>query len=342
MSLTFGLDIGTTSIKALSLKKSGSGFAVESMGIGPAPEKSIMSESDSDLQQLILAVKKVIDSSGTKQKEVNIALPEAQVFTKIIEMPQLSEKELAAALKYELEQYIPLPLDQVKTDWQILGSSNNQPTKATRILLVAAPLTLIRRYESLVDRLGLISSTIETEMLAVQRALMPVVNSPAYNMVVHMGGTSTDIAVMQNGEITMVFSVDKGGNAITRAISLDLGIDLKQAEEYKKAYGLSKDAFEGKIGKSLFPILESIVGDIRKTILLFREKNPEGQISQIILSGGAAQLPGIDIYFTNQLGLQVVQGNVFQIYGIKNVPPQIASDALSFNTAIGLSLKDLV
>ncbi len=339
MSEIFGLDIGTTSIKAISIKKSGGSLAVESLGIGPAPSRGILSESPDDLKTFSEAIKNIINGANIKEKEVNVALPESQVYTKIIEMPSLSEKELAAALKYEMEQYIPLPLDQVKTDWQILGPSTSE-NKKTRILLVAAPQSLIKKYESVMEEIGLIPATIETEMLSVHRALFPLVNAQGANMIVHMGAATTNIAVVENGEIVMVFVVDKGGIAITRAISLDLGIDLNQAEAYKKAYGLSKDTFQGKIGKSLFPILESILGDIRKTVLLYKEKNPNQQITQVVLSGGSAQLPGADIYFTNQLNTQVVLGNSFQIYDIKNVPQQVLSDSLSFNVVTGLALKE--
>lgn len=341
MSATFGLDIGTTSIKALSLKKGGGSYAIESLGIGPTPQKGILSESPEDLQNFTEAIKGVILSANIKQKEVNIALPESQVYTKIIEMPTLSEKELAAALKYEMEQYIPLPLDQVKTDWQILGSTGAQG-KTTRVLLVAASQSLIKKYESIMDTLGIVPATIETEMLSVHRSLYPLVNTASSNMIVHIGASTTNIAVVENGEIVMVFTVDKGGIAITRAISLDLGIELTQAESYKKAYGLNKDAFEGKIGKSLYPILESILGDIKKTILLYKDKNPNQPVTQIILSGGSAQLPGIDIFLTNQLNIQVVLGSAFQIYGIKNVPTQVESDSLSFNVVAGLALKDVL
>jgi type IV pilus assembly protein PilM len=210
------------------------------------------------------------------------------------------------------------------------------------VLIVAASQSLIKKYESIMETLGLTPATIETEMLSVHRSLFPLVNTQTSNMLIHMGASTTNIAVVENGEILMVFTVDKGGIAITRAISLDLGIELGQADAYKKAYGLSKDAFEGKIGKSLFPILESILGDIKKTLLLYKDKNPNQSVTQIILSGGTAQLPGIDIYFTNQLNIQVVLGNALQVYDIKNVPPQVESDALSFNVVTGLALKDML
>ncbi len=311
MNSTFGLDIGTTSIKALSIKKSGNSYAIESMGVGPAPVKGLLSDSPEDIKAFSDAVKQIIANANIKQKEVNIALPESQVYTKIIEMPSLSEKELAAALKYEMEQYIPLPLDQVKTDWQILGPTGPD-NKTTRVLLVAASTNLIKKYESIMEEIGVVPSTIETEMLSVHRALYPLVYTQSSNMIVHMGASTTNIAVIDNGEIIMVFTIDRGGTAITRAISLDLGIELKQAESYKRAYGLNKDAFEGKIGKSLFPILESILGDIKKTLLLYKEKSPNQQVTQIILSGGTAQLPGIDIYFANQLNIQVVLDTFYQ------------------------------
>ena len=140
MSNTFGLDIGATSIKALSILRRGNTFNVEALGVGPAPARGLISESPEDLKIFSDTVRGVISNANIKQKEVCIALPESQVYTKIIQMPALSEKELAAALKYEMEQYIPLPLDQVKTDWQIIGSKNVQ-SKTTRILIVAASIS---------------------------------------------------------------------------------------------------------------------------------------------------------------------------------------------------------
>src|SRR5207244_3407216 len=124
-----------------------------------------------------------------------------------------------------------------------------------------------------------------------------------------------------------VFYVSLGGVAITRALSADLGIDLHHAEDLKKAYGLTQEVFEGKIGKSLLPILQAIVGDIKKAILQYKEKNNNEDIKQIILSGGSSLLPGLDVYFTNVLGTQVVLGNCWDINSIQNVPVEIKTDA---------------
>lgn len=338
---SFGLDIGTTFVRAVLLKKDGNSYAIESLGIGPAPEKGMLGSSDADLKFATDAISQVIKSANISTKNVVISLPENHVYTKIIEMPELSEKELAAALRYEMEQYIPLPLDQVRTDWQVLNSKQKDK-KTTSVLIVAAPINLLSRYEKVLTAIGLVPISIETEMISVQRAIYPLVNNAAPSVIVHMGANTTNIAIMKNGVIAMVINVDKGGHAITRAIANDLGIDIAQAEEYKKVYGLNKEAFEGKIGKSLFPIVESIAGDIKNAILLYKEKNQNEPVQQIVLSGGTALLPGIDVYFTNLLNVQVVLGNPFQVFDIKNIPDEVSSQSVSFNVVVGLALKNVL
>lgn len=343
MNIThFGLDIGSTTIKVGKFKKSGSGIEAEAIGMGPAPERGIVSDSQSDLNTLAQHVKEVISQAGIKSEEAAVALPDNQVYTKIIEMPALSERELSASLKYEMEQYIPLPLDQVRTDWQILGTSNKDGRQVTSIFLVAAPIALLNKYESVIDMAGFSAVTIETEMMSVYRALYPLLHNPAPSIVLQMGAMTTSISVVKNGVILFIFTVDRGGLAITRAISSDLGIDPTQAESFKKVYGLNKETFEGKIGKSLFPILESIMGDVRKTMLMYKERNNNEEINQLVLSGGTALLPGIDMYFTNQLNAQVVLGNAFQLYNIAKIPEELMREASSFNTVVGLGIKDLV
>ncbi len=341
-SNSFGLDIGSTTIKAAKFRKSGSGIEIEAIGMGSSPERGILSDSQGDLDALSRRIKEIITEAKISASEVSVSLPDNQVYTKIIDMPPLSERELSASLKYEMEQYIPLPLEQVRTDWQILGTSTKNGQSLTSVFLVAAPLTLLDKYEKVIEHAGYFAAGIETEMISVYRALYPLLHNPAPSVVVHMGATTTSISVIKNGVILMVFTIDQGGLSITRAISSDLGIDITQAESFKKVYGLNKETFEGKIGKSLFPILDSIMGDVRKAMLMYREKSNNEEINQIVLSGGTAQLPGIDVYFTNQLSIQVVLGNAFQIYNIGKVPDELLREAPSFNTVVGLGIKELV
>jgi type IV pilus assembly protein PilM len=341
-SRVFGLDIGSTSIKASLVKKEGNLFSLESIAVAPSTPKGILSESLVDLQALADTIGKMLESANIKTSNVAFSLPESQVYTKVIEMPLLSDQELSAALRFEMEQYIPLPLDQVKTDWVILGKSEFAEKKSMDVMIVAAPLNIISKYEKLSDMLNLTPETIESEIVSVHRALLPLVSDAASHMILHIGATTSTICVVKQGIIKTIVSLPIGGTAITRAISLDLGIDAAQAESYKRAYGLKQEAFEGKIGKALAPMLISIAGDVKKAVLSFNEKNPGETISQVILSGGSSLLPGIDVFFTNNLNTQVVLGNCFSAYNMENVPQELAIQAPSFNTVVGLALRNLL
>lgn len=339
---TFGLDIGTTSMKAACILKNASAYTLESITVAPAPERGILSEAIADQQTLAFDIKQMLGGAGIKISDVVLSLPESQVYTRIIEMPQLSEQELSASLRFEMEQYIPLPLDQVRTDWQILEKKEIAGKKVMDVMIVAAPLAMLSKYEKVLVLAQLNPVTIESEIISVHRALFPILVTNENNLIIHVGSSTTSIAIVKNSNINMVFSLNLGGLAITRAISVDLGIDLAQAENFKKVYGLSPQAFEGKIGKSLSPLLDSIIADIKKAMLLFGEKNAGARISQVILSGGTALLPGIDVYLANNLNTQVMLGNVWDLYGIANVPDQVRLDAPSYNVVAGLALRGLV
>lgn len=341
-SKSFGLDIGTTSIKGIWLSRDKDVIQLESIVSSPSSSKGIYSEAFFDQQVLGESIKKMVSEANIGVSLANVSLPQSQVFLKVIEMPELSERELAAALIWEMEQQIPMPYDQVKTDWEILEHREKDGKKVIDILIVAASLNLLDKYSKILKLAGLSGQAIETEILSVHRTMIPILNPKGADMIIHLGASTTDILIAMNKIINIVFSVPLGGIAITRAISTDLGIDIMQAESFKRAYGLSKDTFEGRIGKSLIPILESIIGDIKRSILLFREKNNSQNINQIILSGGSAMLPKIDTFFADALDTQVVVGNGWQLNNIKNVPQEVLNDGSSYNVVLGLALRDLL
>lgn len=339
---TFGLDIEINSIKIASIKKDGTGYSVESIAMFPlVASKGLSSESSIDQQMLADSIRECIKNANIKENSVNISLNETQIYTKIIVMPDLSEKELEAALRYEMEQYIPMPLEQVRTDWQILSKNDLGGKKTMNVLLVAAPKNLLEKYEFILKDAGLVIDSIETDVISIHRALFPLVNNPYSSMIVHIGDSSTSVSIVRSGVLATAFSSGLGGIAISRAVSLDLGIDYAQAENYTKTYGFNKETFDGKIGKALVPVLESLVGDLKKAILSYNERSNSEGIKQIILSGDYALIPGIDAFLTNRLNIQVVVGNTFKVYNMKNVPPQIALNAPTFNIAVGLALRDL-
>jgi len=341
-SNTFGLDIGTTSIKAVSLKSDRTKITVESVAVSPFTAKSILSESQINQQTIAASVKEMLVIAQIKMKDVNVSIPASQVYTKIIEVPELSEKELASSLSWEMEQYIPLPLNQVRTDWQILDHFTKSGQKTMSVLIIAASITILQKYENILHLSNLKPSSIETEMISIHRALSPMLVAGETTLIVHLGSSTTNVSITSDKVLRFVATIGLGGLAITRAISSDLGISSSQAEELKKAYGVDSTTLEGKIGDALRPILEAIIADIKRAILTYREKNPGSVISKILLSGGSALLPGINKFFVDNLGITVEIGNAFAAYQIGNVPEEILSEAPSYNVVVGLALRDVI
>src|SRR6185437_13806964 len=149
-SNTFGLDIGTTSIKVVSLERENNTTIYTTSFKVPTPVQGLQSESPFDHQEMAQVINKLVIDAKITTNNVAIALPENHAFTKVIEMPLLSDKELANAIYWEAEQYIPVPLDSVTLAWSKLRAVKSVlPEEKMQVLLVAAPKDLIQRYQTI-------------------------------------------------------------------------------------------------------------------------------------------------------------------------------------------------
>lgn len=339
-STAFGLDIGTTTIKLVWLDKEKNSIShLSSMSV-PTPVQGMQSESPFDQQELAQLINKTVIDAKITTDNVNIALPENHVFTKVIDMPVLTEKELANAIYWEAEQYIPAQLDTMTLDWSIL----QRPTSATpedkmQVLLVAAPTTLIKRYQTVLELAGLTIVSVETEVLSTIRGLISNEKSLT-SLLVSIGAMSTTLAIVQKGLIVFNYSIPLGGMAMSRAIASDFGLTPIQAEEYKRVYGMSDKNFGGKLGKAIEPILTAILSEIKKAISFFSDKYKSTTISQVLLTGGGASLPGVTLYFAQNLSIETVIANPWKMHNVTNVPQAVEANGPEFTIAVGLALKE--
>jgi type IV pilus assembly protein PilM len=338
---SIGLDIGLTKIKAVSLTRQNNSFALDNFNVLPSPPKGMFSEAQADEEEMAVAIKKTVENLKANSKSVNIALPDNKVYTKVIEMPVLSDKELSLAIYWEAERHIPVALSTVTLVWNVL----KRPLSASvgermQVLMVGAPTDLINKYQKILQMAGLTLNSIETETLAIVRALV-VPNLPP-TIIVSIGATNTSLAIIRDGILVLTYSIQTGGNAISRSIEEDFGLTSSQGEEYKKTYGFSKEGAGQKIGKSTEPVLASILLEIRKALAFYSQKYKDDSIiQQVLLSGGTAKLPGLDVFFAENLGMETVMANPWQILGNKPLPTQILNNTSDFTIALGLAMRDL-
>lgn len=336
----FGLDIGITSIKAVWMERQASGYMLDSVFTIPSPSHGMLSESPLDQEEMAQSLLKLISDSGISAKEVNMALPESQVFTRVIEMPVLSDKELSSAIYWEAEQYIPVPLNTITLDYKIISKPEENSSKTTMdVLLVGAPTQLLDKYEHVLSLAGLSLASVETEILSCIRAIVIGENFPS-SLIVHVGAASTSLAIVKNNVLVFTYSIPTGGLAISRAIAADFGFSLPQAEEYKKVYGITESNFGGKIGHATEPILSAIIVEVKKAIAFYNEKYSDDQLKQILLSGGTAKLPGLTSYFVTNIGIETVVSNPWKVLVSQEVPKEILDEAPSYSIAVGLAMRD--
>lgn len=339
MDYSLGLDIGSHTIKLIELASDGNKFGLMAAGSIPTPPGALTSAVPTDTQAMADVIKKLFKETGTKTRNVQIALPESKVFTRVIEVPALSQRELASAIKWEAEQYIPLPLEQVNLDFTVLRDAKGTGTGKMEVLLVAAPKTLLERYLSILELADLSPVGAETEVIATSRALARSLTNVKSVLIVSMGAQTTDLAIERDGILAFTRSLSAGGDAITRALAQGLDFSFPQAEEYKRTYGLQQDKLEGKIVVAVKPIMDTIINEIRRALAFYQEKYKDEHIQAVVLTGGTARLPGMVIYLATTLGVEVQLANPWVGITRDTRFNVLTTEGPNFCVAVGLALR---
>jgi len=335
-----GLDIGTKSIKAVQISHEKDNKVLLAAGYIATPSNALASQNIADEQVLADSINRLVHDMKATTLNVSASLPSTKVITRVIEVPQMTEAELSSSIQWEAEQYIPLPLSRVKLDYAIV--EKKEDTGKMKVLLVAAPISIIEKYMRIITYAGLNPQALETEILAAGRSIAD--NFPALSNIVilSMGATSSEIALLRNHILVYAKSLPIGGSTLTRIIAQELGFEIAQAEEYKKNYGLEEDKLEGKIARILNPYLHNIYSEIEKTTAYFKEQYPREEVNTVVIYGEGAKLPGLVLSITKNLGLDSQTSNPFINLSVDpNILPTLTSDAPMYTVAIGLALKEV-
>lgn len=210
---TFGLDIGHSTMKMVQVK--GAGLSAHLLGAVEVavPEKSITKEGIRDKKKLAEIIKATLQEakpSPISAKIVSSALPESLVFTKLIDLPQMTEKELKKNIPYQATEFFPLPVEETYLDWQVVGKL---PNNSIEVLVVAAPRILVDNLIETVQMAGLELMGLETKPIAVMRALVkPKELGPI--IIMDIGATNTSIVCFDQGTLKLTSTITIGGNQI--------------------------------------------------------------------------------------------------------------------------------
>jgi type IV pilus assembly protein PilM len=339
-----GLDIGSSSVKIVELSEPSTGtLRLERYAIESLPRGAVVDGNIDKIDIVAEAVKRAWRRSGTRYKNVAMALPASAVITKRIALPaNLREQELEMQVESEANQYIPFALDEVSLDFQVLGPIPNAPDDV-EVLIAASRKEKVEDRMAVAQAAGLKPMVVDVESYAMRSALQRLINQLPNGgeglviAVFYMGANATSVTVMHDGEAIYEREQPFGGQQLTGDIARTYGIPADEAEQKKRSGDLPAN-FETDVLK---PFVDSAVTEITRALQFFFTSTPYTRIDQIMLAGGSAVLAGLADALMERA--QVPTSVISPFKGMEISPnireKQLRLDAPALLTPCGLAMR---
>ena len=339
-----GLDISSSSVKLVELDQTSNGeFVLERFASEPFEKGWITDGQIEKFDEVAAAVKRVLSKSGTKTRNVVMAMPQSAVITKKIMLPAgLREEEMELQVESEANQYIPFSLDEVSLDFCVLGPS---PTSAgdVEVLIAASRKDRVQDRQGLAEASGLKPVVLDIESHASRMAMGRVISSlpnegrDALVALFEIGADTTSLKVLRDDE--MLYDRDQafGGSQLTQLISRQYGFSFEEAEAKKLTGDLPED-YEAAI---LAPFVDSLSQEIGRALQYFFTSTPHHKVHYVMLAGGTATLPGLKDRVTDLTGFASMVVNPFDGMKIGShvKETKVRKESPSYLTACGLAMR---
>ena len=336
-----GIDIGSTSIKLVELKKEGKIIRLLTYGFSEQ-DNSGQTDWQNNCAAAADIINKLRDEAGAGGNSAVSALPTFSVFSSVLNLSNVSKKDISAAVHWEAKKVIPLPLEDMILDWKQINEEKDKKgnKQNTRVLLTGAPRTLVKKYIEIFKEAKLNLLSLETETFSLIRSL--VGNDKSTVMIVEFGASTTDVSIIDKGIPMLNRSIDVGGITITKALSRHAGIDDEKAEQLKYDLGISRfKEQDGEIPRLVSDTIAPVVNEIKYAINLFQNKNNK-KTEKVILSGGSALLPDLVKYLGKILDMKVIIGDSWaRVSYPEELRPLLQEIGPRMSVAIGLALREL-
>ena len=342
-----GLDISSSSVKLVELGQDDSGVYILERFAAESFEKGWITDGQIEkFDEVADAVRRVVAKSGSKTKDVVMAMPQSSVITKKIMLPAgLREEELELQVESEANQYIPFSLDEVSLDFCVVGPS---PTSVgdVEVLIAASRKDRVQDRQGLAEAAGLRPVVLDIESHASRLAMSRVVSAlpneghDALIALFEIGADTTSLKVLRDDE--MLYDRDQafGGSQLTQLISRQYGFSFEEAEQKKLASDLPED-YDQQI---LAPFVDSLSQEIGRALQYFFTSTPHHKVHYVMLAGGTATLPGLKDRVTELTGFASMVVNPFDQMKLGSAVREstLRREAPSYLTACGLAMRRFV
>jgi type IV pilus assembly protein PilM len=336
-----GLDIGSSSVKAIELKSAGKGFKVSALGVESVPPDSIVDGAIIDGGAVADAVRRLFANKRFKAKDVVASLSGNSVIVKKITLPTMTEAELSESIYWEAEQYIPFDIQDVNLDYEILDPGGTQGSM--EVLLVAAKKDKIADYTNVIAQAGKTPVIVDVDVFALQNAYEANYGFDPNTVVaiLNAGASAININILSGSQSVFTRDVSMGGNAFTEAVQKELSLPYESAEQLKKGQDVDAATYEDARAV-LRAMTDNVLLEVEKTFDFFKATASNDRIDRIMLSGGASRVEGFAESLRERFATEVEQFDPFRQVAIEPQKLGIASVddfAPVAAVAMGLALR---
>jgi len=339
-----GLDISSSSVKLVELSRDKAGkLVLDRCAIEPLERGWITDGNVEKFDAVAEAVRRLVKKSGTRTKQVAMALPASAVITKKIVLPGgLTESELEIQVESEANQYIPFSLDEVSLDFCVVGTSATSGGDV-EVLIAASRKEKVQDRQGLAEAAGLKLIVVDVESYASRLATARLIeNLPNQGVDIivalfEVGALTTSMQVIQNDEVLYERDQAFGGAQLTQLIVRQYGFSPEEAESKKCSGDLPEDYESGV----LKPFVESMAQEIGRALQFFFTSTPHHKVDYCLLAGGSSALAGLTESVTRHTTFASMRANPFQGMTIAaNVrEKKMRREAASYLTSCGLALR---
>jgi type IV pilus assembly protein PilM len=289
-----GLDIGSSSIKAVQLKRGKGGYTLQAFGMEPLMPQTIVDGTIMDQGAVVEAIRTLWSRLRLRGKDVAIAIAGHSVIIKKISLPPMAAGELAEQIPYEAEHHVPFAKDDVEIDYEVINKQN--AAGQMEVILVAAKKEVVHDYSQVVRDASLNPVVVDVAAFSTQNAFeVNYALQPGETAVlINVGAAISNINIVRDNASLFTRDVTIGGNAFTEEIQKQLGVSQDEAEAYK--VGGSYDE-HGVVPQEVERIIEGVAevmsGEFQRSLDFFLATSAETNVSRICLAGGSAKVAAL-------------------------------------------------
>ncbi|TCL67431.1 type IV pilus assembly protein PilM [Hydrogenispora ethanolica] len=346
-----GLDIGTSSVKIAELQ-GGKTVSLERFGIVPLEDGALAAGIVKDRAAVAGAIREVLAQSKIKHRKVVVAIASQAVivrFFKLLKMADVSKEQLANAVRFEAENYIPFPIDEVTMDFQVVHTDPREGD--VEVMLVCAQNEIIHSHLETLKEIGLQPLAMDIQPFAMMRAVGLEGDQPQSVALLDIGAGTSDLMIVKNQIPTFTRIIQLAGNRLTQSIGKNLGVNYDEAEKLKLTlsealYDFTNnnpDSIGYKVNFAMQEGLKELVLELKRSFDYYQLQQRTEEVSRLLVSGGGSQINGMIPYLQNELGIDVqLAVPTSDIRYHEAIHAEFAADVAKMTVAVGLGLREVV